>query len=148
MQGRMGRRWFATSASSNSCAAYRGRPSTIKRHSLDPFIKRFSQPRFFVNPSSDAPLKGLRFAAKDNLDVRGTVTGVGSPKWASQAAPATRDALIVEELLRGGACLVGKTHMDELAYSISGDNWHYGDCLNPKYRSMPPLLSPPLSMTR
>lgn len=37
----------------------------------------------------------------------------------------------VQALLDNGATLVGKTHMDELAYSLNGENVHYGTPLNP-----------------
>jgi amidase len=34
-------------------------------------------------------------------------------------------------LLCSGATIVGKTHMSELAYSLDGNNAHYGTPLNP-----------------
>jgi hypothetical protein len=37
----------------------------------------------------------------------------------------------VQALLSAGASLVGKTHMDELAYSLNGENFHYGTPVNP-----------------
>ena len=79
-------------------------------------------------------LSGLTFAAKDNLDVAGLVTGNGSPDWAQTkgAAPlVTAHAPAVAALLGAGARLVGKTHMDELAFSIAGENGHYGTLPNP-----------------
>lgn len=36
-----------------------------------------------------------------------------------------------QALLAAGATLVGKTHMDELAYSLNGENFHYGTPVNP-----------------
>lgn len=35
-----------------------------------------------------------------------------------------------QDLLSNGATLVGKTHMDELAYSLMGQNFHMGTPLN------------------
>ena len=36
-----------------------------------------------------------------------------------------------QALLAAGGTLVGKTHMDELAYSLNGENFHYGTPVNP-----------------
>ncbi|KAG0563158.1 hypothetical protein M758_8G008300 [Ceratodon purpureus] len=82
-------------------------------------------------PSAPHPLSGLTFAIKDIFDVEGYVTGFGNPEWASTHEPATRTAPVVKFLLDAGATCVGKLHMDELAYSIIGDNKHYGTPVNP-----------------
>jgi amidase len=37
----------------------------------------------------------------------------------------------MQACLAAGASLVGKTHMDELAYSLNGENAHYGTPVNP-----------------
>jgi amidase len=76
-------------------------------------------------------LDGLTFAVKDLIDVAGTPTGGGNPDWlASQAAAAT-SAPVVEAALGAGARLVGKTITDELAFSLEGENAHYGTPINP-----------------
>jgi amidase len=59
--------------------------------------------------AASGPLAGLSFAAKDLFDVAGTVTGYGNPDWARTHAPATRDALVITQLLQAGASLAGKT---------------------------------------
>ena len=46
-------------------------------------------------------------------------------------APAARTASAVERLLAAGASMVGKTHTDEMAYSLNGENVHYGTPANP-----------------
>ncbi len=76
------------------------------------------------------PLAGLRFAAKDIFDVAGFVTGCGNPDWALTHPPATRHAPVVQTLLDAGAELIGKTISDELAYSLNGQNFHYGTPTN------------------
>src|SRR3546814_4647000 len=53
-----------------------------------------------------------------------------SDLWAGSHAPATRHAPAVEALLAAGAELVGKTITDELAYSLNGQNFHYGTPTN------------------
>lgn len=82
-------------------------------------------------PSAPLPLSGLTFAIKDIFDVEGKVTGFGNPDWASTHEPATQTAPAVNFLVDAGATCIGKLHMDELAYSIIGDNKHYGTPVNP-----------------
>lgn len=84
-----------------------------------------------VRGSGDGPLAGLSFAAKDVFDIAGAVTGNGHPDWLRTHAPAERSAVAVERLLAAGADLVGKTISDELAYSLTGENFHYGTPVNP-----------------
>ena len=53
--------------------------------------------------------------------------GNGNPDWLqSHPAPAADTAPPVQRCLALGATLVGKTQMDELAYSLNGENVHYG----------------------
>nr|AAS47584.1 chloroplast Toc64-1 [Physcomitrium patens] len=82
-------------------------------------------------PSAPHPLSGLTFAIKDIFDIEGFVTGFGNPDWASTHEPATRTAAAVKVLVEAGATCIGKLIMDELAYSIIGDNKHYGTPVNP-----------------
>ena len=65
--------------------------------------------------AASGPLAGLSFAAKDLFDVAGTVTGYGNPDWAATHAPATRDAMVITQLLQAGATLTGKTKTVDLA---------------------------------
>ncbi|KAF2307215.1 hypothetical protein GH714_025496 [Hevea brasiliensis] len=90
--------------------------------------------KFVLKPSSSShelPLNGLIFAVKDIFDVDGFVTGFGNPDWARTHLAATSTAPAVLAILRGGATCVGKTVMDEMAYSINGENKHYGTPTNP-----------------
>ncbi|XP_027160231.1 amidase 1 [Coffea eugenioides] len=80
--------------------------------------------------SSQLPLSGLTFAVKDIFDVDGYVTGFGNPDWARTHSAATSTAPAVLALLKAGATCVGKTVMDEMAYSINGENVHYGTPTN------------------
>jgi amidase len=81
--------------------------------------------------AADGPLAGLRFAAKDLYDVAGQVSGCGNPDWKRTHDPAERTAAAVEAWLGAGAELVGKTITDELAFSLNGENFHYGTPVNP-----------------
>ncbi|WP_138469126.1 amidase [Poseidonocella sp. HB161398] len=96
--------------------------------SIDPFVARFPAGTF---PDGAGPLSGLRLAVKDNLDIAGHVTGSGHPGWAAARQAATQTAPVVGMLAAAGARIAGKTHMDELAYSLMGENAHYGTPLNP-----------------
>jgi len=82
--------------------------------------------------AASGPLAGLRFGAKDTFDVEGHRTGGGNPDWlrTHDLAPSTAPAL--RALLDAGAELVGKTQMDELAYSLNGENHFYGTPVNPR----------------
>ena len=86
--------------------------------------------RFVVAGAAEGELRGLRFAAKDVFDVAGHPTGAGNPAWLATHAPAQKTNPLITTLLAAGATLVGKTVTDELAYSIHGDNIHYGTPLN------------------
>ncbi|MBV7482279.1 amidase [Bordetella sp. BOR01] len=86
--------------------------------------------RFSLPPTGSGPLDGLSFAAKDLFDVAGQRTGAGNPTWLESHAPAAAHSALVAQLLAAGACLHGKTLTDELAYSIQGENAHYGTPCN------------------
>ncbi|XP_057788804.1 amidase 1 [Salvia miltiorrhiza] len=81
--------------------------------------------------SHELPLTSLTFAVKDIFDVEGYVTGFGNPDWARTHSAATTTAPAVLSMLKAGATCVGKTVMDEMAYSINGENVHYGTPRNP-----------------
>jgi amidase len=85
---------------------------------------------FRLDATGTGPLDGMQFAAKDLFDVEGKTTGAGSPAWLRTHAPATATADAILTVLGDGATFVGKTLTDELAYSINGDNVHYGTPTN------------------
>ncbi|XP_054800743.1 amidase 1 [Prosopis cineraria] len=90
--------------------------------------------KFILLPSSsshDLPLSSLTFAVKELFDVEGYVTGFGNPDWARTHSVATSTAPAILALLNAGATCVGETVMDEMAYSINGENIHYGTPRNP-----------------
>ncbi len=99
---------------------------TISIEQSGAFIETFTLP-----PTKDGPLRGLRFAVKDLIDVAGYKTGCGNPTWLAAHPPAAVSAVCVEQLLAAGAECVGKTITDEFAFSLLGENFHYGTPLNP-----------------
>jgi amidase len=76
------------------------------------------------------PLAGLTFGVKDIFDIAGHRTGFGSPEWFATHPAAARTAPTVQRLLDAGAEMIGKTHTDELTYSLNGENAHYGTPVN------------------
>jgi amidase len=76
------------------------------------------------------PLAGLTFAVKDIYDIAGHRNGFGSPDWLRTHDPAKRTAPVVQRLLDAGADMVGKTHTDEITWSLNGENAHYGTPVN------------------
>ena len=82
--------------------------------------------------AGEGPLAGLTFGAKDVFHIAGTRTGFGSPAWLATHDPPAETATAVKRLLDAGAALAGKTHTDELAYSLTGENVHYGAPINPR----------------
>lgn len=77
------------------------------------------------------PLAGLTFAVKDLFAVAGARTSFGNPDWADSHPAAEADCPLVAACLSAGATLIGRTVMDECAYSLSGRNPHYGAPTNP-----------------
>ncbi len=75
-------------------------------------------------------LAGVPFAVKNLFDIAGLPTLAGS-KIERDAAPASRDAMLVRRLESEGAVLVGALNMDEYAYGFTTENTHYGPTRNP-----------------
>jgi amidase len=79
-----------------------------------------------VPHAAEGPLSGYTFAAKDLFDVAGYPTGGGNPHMLAMSGIKGATAPVVQQLLDAGARLVGKTHTNEMAFSMSGKNAHYG----------------------
>ena len=92
---------------------------------------QYGQP--YIAGETNKPLSNFSFGIKDIFDVAGFPTAFGSPDWLNTHPVATQTAPAVLDLVQQGATLVGKTHTDELTYSILGINAHYGTPTNPNY---------------
>lgn len=77
----------------------------------------------------DAPLAGFPLVVKDNIDVAGMPTSIGTALLAEE--PVNRSAELVTRLQRAGAIIIGKASMHELASGTSGLNAARGDVLHP-----------------
>ena len=96
------------------------------------WITRLSAP---VQTTSTGSLAGLRFAVKDNIDVQGVPTTAACPAFAFTP---TAHAKVVQRLLDAGACLVGKTNLDQFACGLNGTRSPYGavpNAFHPAYVS-------------
>ncbi|MFC7483259.1 AtzH-like domain-containing protein, partial [Luedemannella flava] len=72
------------------------------------------------------PLAGETVAVKDLFEVAGYQVGAGVPAYLAEQPAATRHADAVARLLDAGATVRGIAHTDQFAYSLAGDNPHYG----------------------
>lgn len=96
----------------------------------DPAHAFVPYPDVAVASASTGPLADLRFAVKDLFDVAGYPTGGGSPTVLAMSGIKTRTAPTVQKLLDAGARFVGKAVTDEFAFSMNGNNAHFGAPLN------------------
>lgn len=83
-----------------------------------------------IKGSGFGPLAGLTCGVKDIYDIAGHRTGFGSPDWLATHEAAGKTAPTVQRLLDAGADVIGKTHTDEMAFSLNGENAHYGTPVN------------------
>ena len=97
----------------------------------DPVRAFMPYPSVAVPNAADGPLSGLTFAVKDLFDVEGYRTGCGCPLKLAMSGVKTKTAPSVQKLLDAGAKFMGKTHTDELAWSLYGLNAHFGTPINP-----------------
>ncbi|MEL0658088.1 amidase [Psychromonas arctica] len=81
--------------------------------------------------TAEGMLSELTFVFKDLFDVKGYATGAGNPAWLTSHEPAQQTASVIKKLLAQGANCVGRVQTDELAYSLNGQNIHYGTPVNP-----------------
>ncbi len=79
------------------------------------------------------PLAGVPFLIKDLYDVAGWPTTASSLFLVDEyGIPATTSPL-VRKFMELGATPVGKTHLNEFAYGLSGRNLHFGNCRHPHH---------------
>ncbi len=76
-------------------------------------------------------LNHARLAVKDLFQLEGYGNAAGNPDWFASHQPATGTSAALQLLLDAGATFSGFTLTDELAYSLQGDNSHYGSADNP-----------------
>lgn len=76
-------------------------------------------------------LQDMTLAVKDLFSIQGFKHAAGNPSWLASHPPAKETALALQTLLEQGAVMQSYVHTDELAYSLEGNNMHYGCAENP-----------------
>lgn len=102
-------------------------PTIFERDTVNAFCK---EAPIEILSKATGPLNGLSFGVKDIFDIANVPTGFGSPAWLNTHPIPSKTAPFISRLVDAGASLVGKTHTDELTYSILGMNAHYGTPIN------------------
>ena len=74
-------------------------------------------------------LRGIPVSVKDCFDVRGFRTSVGSRFYFETRDEAKQDSGIAQTLRTAGAVIMGKTHLNQLAYGLTGENQDFGNCV-------------------
>jgi allophanate hydrolase len=89
---------------------------------IKPYLDRLAT----LNPT-DAPLWGIPFAIKDNIDLAGVPT---TAACADYAYTPVENAGVVERLIASGAIPLGKTNLDQFATGLVGTRSPYGETHN------------------
>ena len=79
------------------------------------------------------PLDGLPLSVKDLFDVACVPTTCGSSFFSETRPVPNADAGYVRRWRNAGAVVSGKTHLNEFAYGITGENRWFGDCWIPGF---------------
>ena len=71
--------------------------------------------RLFYKPTTEQPLAGYRIGVKDEYDLKGVLTTMGSRSYAMTYPPANASTALIQNLLEQGAIIVGKTKLSAFA---------------------------------
>jgi amidase len=104
------------------------------KRASSPYILKFTPPLH----GEGQPLAQLRVAVKDLFHMAGYPTTAGNPDWLKAHEIPSDTSPVVTVLQNNGASIVGKTITDELAYSLNGQNIHYGTPINPRNPALLP----------
>jgi Asp-tRNA(Asn)/Glu-tRNA(Gln) amidotransferase A subunit family amidase len=74
-------------------------------------------------------LGGIPISVKDCFDVRGYRTSVGSKYYFDASDIKTQDSELVQRLRDVGATITGKSHLQQLAYGLTGESSDFGNCV-------------------
>lgn len=92
--------------------------SIISEQQLEKYLQKLESVKI-----ADAPLWGIPFAIKDNIDLAGLPTTCACPDFAYTPK---KSAFVVEALIAAGAIPLGKTNMDQFATGLVGTRSPYG----------------------
>jgi Asp-tRNA(Asn)/Glu-tRNA(Gln) amidotransferase A subunit family amidase len=79
-----------------------------------------------------APLAGIPISIKDCFDVAGYSTSLGSRFYQERSGIRWADSAVARRVRSAGGIITGKTHLNQLAYGITGENRDFGNCLQKK----------------
>lgn len=86
----------------------------------------------FQRANPKGPLYGVPFLLKDLFDVAGYPTHASSTFLSEVRGLPSEDSAVYARAVELGGVFCGKTHMNEFAYGLTGENPHYGDCPHPQ----------------
>lgn len=95
-------------------------PPAIKH--IQPYLEQLND----LDPKQ-APLWGIPFAIKDNIDVARIPTTAGCSEYAYTP---TQHSTVVHRLIEAGAIPIGKTNLDQFATGLVGTRSPYGETKN------------------
>ena len=95
-------------------------PTFISLHPEQAFVLADQIDKKITNGEEVGDLAGVPIAVKDNIDWGGLITSAGSPKAYNKKV--TNTASVLENLIRRGAIPIGKTHLNEFAVGLTGEN--------------------------
>ncbi len=101
----------------------------VEQHAADLMAQAAASAERYRSGRPLGPLDGVPVSVKDELDMAGYRTTVGTSFLGKQAASA--DAEVVARLRAAGALLVGKVNMHEIGLGVTGLNPHHGAVRNP-----------------
>ncbi|MFD0915323.1 amidase [Pseudahrensia aquimaris] len=87
-------------------------------------------PQVDVPRAAQGLLAGLTLAVKDLFDVAGYKSGWGQPTRLATAEVATETQSVIQQMLDAGIEVKGKAQCEELCFSLTGINHHYGAPVN------------------
>ena len=93
--------------------------------SVQPFERALAALEAADQRGRHAPLFGVPFAVKDNIDVAGLPTTAACAEFSYVP---TASAAVVERLVQAGAIVIGKTNLDQFATGLVGTRSPYGAC--------------------
>ena len=96
----------------------------------DPSWGWMPYPWVAIPHAKEGPLQGLTFAVKDLFHIKGYPTSAGQPLILTMSGIQSSTAPVVDTCLSAGAEFKGKTITDEFAFSMNGNNAHFGAPVN------------------
>ncbi|MCH6259074.1 amidase [Puniceicoccaceae bacterium K14] len=87
-----------------------------------------------ASSNSSLPLAGVPFLLKDLFDYPGLPTTASSTFLEEMRGVAEKESALSKSFRQLGGVFVGKTHLNEFAYGLSGENPHFGNCPHPRLR--------------